>query len=125
MVAPHAHKVYQTEFGPGGNCYAACLATILQLDLSEVPDFRGEDWDLRAEDWLHQRGYTCCFTAGRHESLKECRNRPRGWSILGHQVLNGHIHSAVFLDGKLFHDPSPRPFCREDVKVVLWTAIQR
>ena len=32
--------VDQTRFGcPGGNCYQAVIASILELDLEEVPDF--------------------------------------------------------------------------------------
>lgn len=37
----------QTRFGADGNCFAACLATLLGLDMQEVPE---------ANEWLRQRG---------------------------------------------------------------------
>lgn len=56
--------VLQTTFYPKGNCYAACVASILELPLSEVPDFfnvpAGQDrfntGYERVADWLAQRG---------------------------------------------------------------------
>lgn len=57
--------VHQTTFYPQGNCYAACVASILELQLSEVPDFfnsaaKGEDrFDagyVGLAQWLAGRG---------------------------------------------------------------------
>jgi len=41
-----------------GNCYAACLASILELPLEEVPNFVtiGEDMDSAIDEWLAPRG---------------------------------------------------------------------
>ena len=37
--------VKQTKFGKGeGNCFPACLASVLELSLEEVPEIRGENW---------------------------------------------------------------------------------
>lgn len=49
-------RVAQTKFGEhDGNCFEACLATILDLDLGDVPNFDGlqgpEDWG-RMVLWL-------------------------------------------------------------------------
>jgi len=32
----------QTTFGEEGNCFAACVATVLGMRLEEVPDFNAD-----------------------------------------------------------------------------------
>jgi hypothetical protein len=55
--------VDQDVFGEGkGNCWAACIASLLDLPLSEVPNFCGEperndNWFKDTDEWLKQRGY--------------------------------------------------------------------
>jgi hypothetical protein len=42
-----------------GNCFAACVASILDLPIGSVPNFAGEhgdDWEAAASEWLHRRG---------------------------------------------------------------------
>ena len=54
--------VMQTTFGEGsGNCYPACLASILEVSLESIPNFccdtpKDEDWTLRTQEWLRQFG---------------------------------------------------------------------
>ena len=71
--------VHQTKFGNDfydidtvGNCYPACIASILNLDLEDVPEIYGKDrvsedkdspdnW-MAGVDWLNKRGYSIvCF----------------------------------------------------------------
>ena len=52
--------VYQNIIGYGGNCFAACIASILHLDITEVPNFCADghpDWWSDAQHWLVERGY--------------------------------------------------------------------
>lgn len=45
--------VQQTKFGsPDGNCFSACVATIFELPLDHVPDFKGDRWRENLTDWL-------------------------------------------------------------------------
>lgn len=55
---------YQTTFGDGkdgqesGNCFAACLASLLEMDTAGVPNFVAHpDWFRRCQAWLSERGY--------------------------------------------------------------------
>lgn len=52
--------VYQTIFGKtNGNCFAACIASILEMDLEDVPHFcRGDnpEWMFDLNEWLYQFG---------------------------------------------------------------------
>lgn len=53
----------QTVFGEGrGNCWATCIAALLDLPLAEVPNFCGEpernpEWYADTDRWLQQFGY--------------------------------------------------------------------
>ena len=55
----------QTNFQPGtGDCWAACIAAVLDLPLSEVPNFCGvppynPDWFTQTDAWLQKRGLRC------------------------------------------------------------------
>lgn len=56
--------VDQTEFGPfRGNCLSACVASLLDLPISEVPTFTdrhaegGVDWVNGLATWLDARGW--------------------------------------------------------------------
>ena len=53
-------KIWQTQFGDGnGNCFQACVASILELTLNEVPHFcrdYGKDWVWQTGKWLQKWG---------------------------------------------------------------------
>lgn len=100
--------VYQTRHGPEGNCFEACLASILEIGIEQVPVFSGWD-DLRK--WLTARNWLLEF------------GRSDGHAIASVQTLRG-IHAVVCLDGQIVHDPSPRPFARQGQRVVLWTKVR-
>lgn len=49
--------VDQTKFGDEGNCYQACLASILEIGIDEVPTFSSSsNWVREVQQWLEQRG---------------------------------------------------------------------
>lgn len=53
-------KIYQTIFGiPNGNCMQAGIASLIGLDLNEVPNFIefGNDWFCEIEGFLDNKGY--------------------------------------------------------------------
>lgn len=117
-------KVYQTEFGRGGNCFAACLATELDLPLDAVPDLRRiPKWGPALVEWVGDRREVE-FVYGDGLPLWRQKWVPTCPAILGHRLLNGEIHAALFRDGTLYHDPSPRPFCRPEAAVLLWTLLK-
>ena len=104
------YPVFQTRYGyPTGNCFAACVASILEMRLEDVfddsaIDRMGEDnsqwWDAW-RTWLNGKGYDLCA----------CRADawffpPKGYALAGGKSKsNGVSHSVVTLDGKLAHDP--------------------
>lgn len=55
-------KVFQTRTGdPEGNCFAACVASILECNLSDLPDLmdlpEGRNWLEWFNEGLEARGY--------------------------------------------------------------------
>lgn len=54
---PELSPVMQTKFGKDGNCFDACLATLLGLSLGSIDYFRGEDtWYADLQHWLAPQG---------------------------------------------------------------------
>ena len=108
----------------GGNCLAACLASLLDLNIGVVPDFnmRAEgpsDWRLFYGRWLNSIGYslTCIYLGAEDdcETMKDspgCIIRIGGGPVLlagpsprgvGHCVVG----EACVAEYKILHDPHP------------------
>ena len=95
--------VIQTKFPQRGNCFAACIASILELDVVEVPAF--EDVSptpfIPAKQWLHDRGLTLTHSIPPYS--------PAGYAIaVGPSPRNPNMqHAVVTLEGEIVHDPHP------------------
>jgi len=115
--------VFQTLFGPKGNCFQACVASLFDTELDHVPAFHAfDDWGLLLRAWAKDNyGVETVFTSAYRYPLFLEPDKPAGYSINSHLLFNGDVHAAVFLDGWLAHDPSPRPFCKIDSLALLWT----
>jgi len=88
---------YQTRIGDNGNCFAACLASILEMPL---PEFGLDDeyWG-RVDKWLVRRGLTY-----KQVPLNQI---PHGWSTIEGISPRGGMHACVAYDGVLKFDPHP------------------
>jgi hypothetical protein len=104
----------QTIFGEGhGNCFATCLASILELSVEEVPNFCDVDlypgdngeWYWAVDAWLGEHFGLSILTFGAAENEEWLS---RGYSILSGRSPRGEFnHSVVALDGKIVWDPHP------------------
>lgn len=121
--------VDQTTFGPlrsdiasrevrVGNCFSACVASILELPIDDVPQFNTPPsfdvvepdaaWWERFKEWLAVRClFAVCFD--RRPDSEPPPGWPKGYSIAGGMSPRnkGVMHAAVCLDGVLVHDPNP------------------
>jgi len=104
-------KIDQTIIGKSyGNCFAACLASMLECRIEDVPDISecgdaDERWFHLVCDWL-EKTYGLYLVA---VQIKGCP-KPRGVHMIWGQGYsdNGEIfHSVVGLDGLIVHDPHP------------------
>ena len=103
--------VQQTIFGRGpdfgesvGNCFAACIASILEIPLDDVPNFcNSQEWvaDLRA--WLRPWGlyYLDVRIPKKDADLLD------GYHVISGTSPRGCQHSVVGYHGKMVHDPHP------------------
>lgn len=113
-------RIYQTRFGGSdapqaeqGNCFQACVASILEIPLEEAFDMMAHEeghWFDKFQEWLRPRGLGCFYVGAD-------RNGGPTWPIPGYHIIDlesttlavksdGHV--AVMLDGEVVHDPNPR-----------------
>jgi hypothetical protein len=101
--------VFQTRFGaPHGNCFAACVVSIIGGRLEDFPDLSdlavdeataNAERQRRIETYLHERGY---------DIVRRIDAMPPEHYVVGvGEGPRGLPHACVFLDGRLVHDPSP------------------
>ena len=120
-------KVMQTKLGLGGNCEGATIATLLGLELSEIPDFwegcdietpalpeNGTIYQRNVNNFLEKYGYKM-LSLGVPRDPSE---RDQQWVTdiskhlgIKHIVAGisprGYMHSVIYENGELWHDPHP------------------
>lgn len=108
--------VQQTKFGyPGGNCLAACLASIFEVDIDSVPDFGdGSGWYDKFEQYMMEA----------HDLQPIDIEYPSCHTPIGYHIINGesprgdYLHAVVGKDGEPVFDPHP-----DDTEVVKITSL--
>ena len=109
--------VMQTKLEPPkGNCWAACVASVLEVELECVPaveftrlygeeDGEGADvdvfWDTW-DAWLAERNIARARIA-----LPNGCDLPKGYLIVAGKGPRGMKHCVVYHNGQLAHDPYP------------------
>lgn len=107
--------IYQTKFGSKeGNCFQACIASILEISIEDVPDIdpagKAENdqlsWPRKLNQWLNDK-YKIQYT--------EFTGYPIGWGMhVGHHTIvglsprfqnEGLHHAVVAFNSKMVHDP--------------------
>ena len=117
-------KVMQDKFGFGGNCMSATISTLLGIDLREVPSFfegcnmsepdcpeSGAKFRDNLNRFLASRGFTsiCLGQPIPHvEWVTEIsRSMPGALLLVGGKSPRGYMHSVIWKNGELWHDPHP------------------
>jgi len=93
--------------GERGNCFAACIASILEVSLEEVPNFCNfDDWRWRTNRWLAPRGlaYIDVTLSG---DARDLLVKDWGYHVVSGDGPRGHRHSVVGLRGEIVWDPHP------------------
>lgn len=92
---------------PVGNCFQAVVASILELDLEDVPHFvdidvrGGQNWLEHTDEWLRHRGLELNWLY-KHEVPEDEYVVVHGLSPRGNWS-----HVVVYLGGEMVHDPHP------------------
>lgn len=103
------------KFGESyGNCLQAALASVLDLQLEDVPHFV---WLTRDEPaataaWHHAMNQWLAAHFGLNVVYFRAGDEPGAWKPTGYHLLSGtsprgSMHETVGLDGELAHDPHP------------------
>lgn len=102
-------RVYQSTFsdketGEKGNCWAACLSSLLEipikdcLDVNSLPE--NTHWAEATQEFLSEFGLDY--------EVYNYTIPPKGYSIMiGRSPRGEYGHSCIAFNGKLFHDPHP------------------
>jgi hypothetical protein len=116
--------VYQTKYGrPNGNCWMACIASILEVPLETCPDLSkhwcdedAPDWWIASYEFVREHGFQLiCLPVERRIPpvlVWPDGHTPRGLSIASGMVYNrpdypnGIMHACVALNGDVIHDPN-------------------
>lgn len=92
--------IYQTRHN---NCVAACVASVFELELSQVPDFDPMTWGEELVEWLLPKGLCFVNIAFAHEYV------PQGYSLgttkAGSAFPPDYKHCVVCKDGKIVWCP--------------------
>ncbi len=102
--------VFQTAFAENehGNCHDACLASLLEIPLSEVILSHGQ-WYCATNVWLHRRGFGMVMFAIPPDTVVDKFLIPIGCHhiIYGPSPRRRCLHAVIGLDGVMVHDPHP------------------
>lgn len=99
--------VYQTKFGePEGNCFAACLASLLEINIDDVPDFSPQPddkllWFEKANIFLRTYGLVSMFFTPEFPIPKDT------FYLINGMSPRGLDHSTIGKNGVIVHDPHP------------------
>lgn len=88
-----------------GNCVQACVASILELELNEVPNFIAittpEQWELHFRNFFKSNGFSVIRV-------------PDEYILDGYYLVVGEtnrnpdiLHMCIYFNGVLAHDPHP------------------
>lgn len=99
--------VMQTRFGKAGNCLQACIASLVEKPLEDVPDFAhmpgGIPW------WRHfDRYFTKNYGLFPWPVMPELFVLPYDvYYLVFGQSPRGFRHACIGLNGLIAHDPHP------------------
>lgn len=105
--------VLQTRFGyPDGNCLAAALASILEVELCVIPEFGiGDDWYVRFSEYMVSH-YGLQPIDVYASDLPE-RFKPKGYHLINGRSPRGDMfHTMVGFCCNPIHDPHPKGNCQ-------------
>jgi hypothetical protein len=101
--------IQQTKFGnPEGNCLNACIASILECSIDDLPDLaeaerQNKNWFHVLNDYLKEQGYGIILIDSPVPICvpKDC------YYIVSGKSHRGLLHSIIHKNGERIFDPHP------------------
>lgn len=95
-----------TEGPVRGNCLQACVASVLELPLDDVPHFAmSPDWLLDMDRFLARFGLGVLLVRAGADWNFYADELP--YLVAGKSPRGDWLHSVIFAGGKMIHDPHP------------------
>ena len=119
--------VFQTRFGkPHGNCFAACVVSILGGSIEDFPDLSDLAEDSVEANTERQRRIESYVRGRGHRIARLVGPMPKGCYVIAiGDGASGLRHACVYLDDQLAHDPSPAGGGLKEVEVDVWYLISQ
>jgi hypothetical protein len=118
MIKVDQTKLHDPDNGVRGNCYAACIASLLELPLEDVPAFE-DMYNSGKEKWkwfgiflkfLQGKGYEFHGT-GKPSQIRDpyfARGVDGYVMAYGESPRDSKVtHAVIYKDGEMVHDPHP------------------
>ncbi|KKL93968.1 hypothetical protein LCGC14_1869380 [marine sediment metagenome] len=85
---------------------AACVASVFELDLDQVPNLNPDngDWWVELQRFVQARGVTIVCLDYSEDLIREVGGC---WTIVSGKTSRGFMHATVWKNGQLVHDPHP------------------
>lgn len=102
--------VDQTVFGyPNGNCFAACVASILEIPIEDTPSIEGRKFESVWDAWFNERGLAFVDVPAGDGAYIPGFCIATGKSPRGGLTSSGRpvLHAVVAQNMTLVHDPHP------------------
>lgn len=104
MTPVDQSKLYRPDAPHRGNCYAAALASLLDIPLWMVPAFEDmrDTWETRTQEWLGR-----CFGLCMVRTWPDDNPALPEFYMASGLSPRGVRHSVIYSNGTLVHDPHP------------------
>jgi hypothetical protein len=118
-VKPVDQRYFAGPTVPLGDCFRACVASIFELELDEVPHFMDLDYRIWHVDrsksnwWSMVNAWAWDFGVGFNRLSYPARRRPKNWhpgwwiASVRSRCQDGATHAIVMHGNEVKHDPSP------------------
>lgn len=104
--------IQQTKTGKGGNCMSACLATLLECHIDDVPNDDSDKWQDILNEWLIENHGVHLVTVRLDEPVnsKMMIDYFTGSIVIGVGKRTSEaalLHAVLYQDGNMIFDPHP------------------
>jgi hypothetical protein len=101
----------QDRVGTNGRCWPACIASILEIPLAEIPEFSTEpnQWLVDVQEWLATLGLYYVQVKPDDPALQAAfRSGGTVWTVMEGMSPRGGQHAIVAKNGEPYFDPHPQ-----------------
>jgi hypothetical protein len=102
--------VTQTRTGINGTCFTACLASILEIPVWEIPEFSTDDnlFLQQVQEFLATRGLYYVQVLPEDPTIQSAFRSGTVWSTVEGVSPRGGQHACVARNGEIYFDPHPQ-----------------